>query len=153
MARQPKPAASKIEEVEEYKNKFEEYKKKIEEAVDKYGGKWIKAGIFIKEHGEKAYNAGKAVFDGCKEAIQLCQDKKWDEAQGKVDPLKASFEECKTEAENCFKKLQEVANDLPGPVKSMLDASLTIRNPFSIRRIPSTLLSLATTIRLPTRPL
>ena len=52
--------------VDEYKQKFEEYKKKIEDAVDQYGGKWIKAGLYIGEHGDKAFKAGKSCFDHVK---------------------------------------------------------------------------------------
>src|SRR5438445_6567383 len=106
--------------VDEYKKKFDEYKQKIEDTIDKYGGKWIKAGLYIKEHGDKAYKAGKAVFDGCKDGIQKCKEKKWDEAQKDVEPLKAKFEECKDEAKLCLDKLEEFESELPGSVKATL---------------------------------
>ena len=48
--------------------------------------------------------------------------KKWAEAEKQIDPLKAKFEECKSEGQLCFDKLQEVANDLPPAIKSGLDA-------------------------------
>src|SRR5438105_5369900 len=118
---QAKDLVNKVKDtVNEYKGKFEEYKKKIEDTIDKYGGKWIKAGLFLKEHGDKAFKAGKAVFDGCADAIQKCKEKKWDEAAKDVEPLKGKFEECKSEAKLCFEKLEEVANDLPDSVKQTL---------------------------------
>ncbi|HYY53701.1 MAG TPA: hypothetical protein VE755_12550, partial [Myxococcales bacterium] len=63
--------------VDEYKQKFEEYKKKIEDAVDQYGGKWIKAGLYIGEHGDKAFKAGKSCFEHIKTGFSLLKEKKW----------------------------------------------------------------------------
>ena len=77
--------------VDEYKQKFDEYKQKIEDAVDKYGGKWIKAGLFIKEHGEKAYQAGKSCFDHIKKGLSLLKEKKWDDAGQEVDARAAGL--------------------------------------------------------------
>src|SRR5471030_2967083 len=106
--------------VDEYKNKFEEYKKKIEDTIDKYGGKWIAAGLYIKDHGEKAYKAGKDCFDEIKQGIALLKDKKWDDAGKQVDPAQKNFATAKTEAQLCIDKLQEVYQDLPDAVKTTL---------------------------------
>src|SRR5207245_11701457 len=84
--------------VNDYKKKFEDIKKQVEDTIDKYGGKWIKAGLYIKEHGENAYKAGKAVFDGIKKGIDLLKEKKWEEAGKEVDPAQKNFETAKTEA-------------------------------------------------------
>src|SRR5207248_2793428 len=103
--------------VDQYKEKFEEYKKQIEDTVDRYGGKWIKAGLYIKEHGEKAYKAGKSCFDHIKQGLSLLKEKKWDDAGKEVDPAKADFETAKTEAQLVFAKLEEVEKELPDSVK------------------------------------
>src|SRR5207253_4091103 len=102
--------------INDAKAKFEEMKKQVEDTIDKYGGKWIKAGIYIKEHGEKAYKAGKAVFDGIKKGLDLLKEKKWDEAGKEVDPAQKNFDTAKSEAQLCIDKLQEVYTDLPDSV-------------------------------------
>src|SRR5262249_27610216 len=99
--------------INDAKKKFEDIKKQVEDTIDKYGGKWIKAGIYIKEHGEKAYNAGKACFDNIKNGLSLLKDKKWDEAGKQVDPAQKNFETAKSEAQLVFDKLKEVEQDLP----------------------------------------
>jgi len=67
-----RPRASSISEEHHrgVQKQIQEYKKKIEEAVDKYAASDKPASI--KEHA-KGVQRGKAVFDGCKEAIKLCQ--------------------------------------------------------------------------------
>src|SRR5256884_2964359 len=102
--------------VDEYKKKFDEYKRKIEQAIDKHGGKWIKAGLYIKEHGDKAYKAGKSCFDHIKQGLSLLKDKKWDDAGKEVDPAQSDFETAKTEAQLVFAKLEEVEKELPDSV-------------------------------------
>ena len=54
--------------IAEYKSKFEAIKNKVEDTINKYGGKWIAAGIYIKDHGQKCYDAGKKCLDACKTA-------------------------------------------------------------------------------------
>src|SRR5262249_43365707 len=106
--------------VGQYHKQFDGYARKIEETIDKHGGKWVKAGLYIEEHGDKAYAAGNAVLGGCEQAIRKCKEKQGDEAAKDVEPLKPKFEECKTHAKLCFDKLEEVANDLPESVKTTL---------------------------------
>src|SRR5205814_6985406 len=106
--------------VDDYKGKFDEYKKKIEDAVDQYGGKWIKAGFYIKEHGEKAFKAGKSCFDHVKTGLSLLKDKKWDEAGKEVGPAQQEFETAKSEVELCIDKLEEIEKDVPDSVKQAL---------------------------------
>src|SRR5207248_1814997 len=106
--------------VDEYKQKFEEYKKRIEDAVDHYGGKWIKAGLYIGEHGDKAFKAGKSCFEHVKTGLSLLKNKKWDEAGKEVDPAQQDFEKAKSEVQLCIDKLEEIEKEVPESVKQAL---------------------------------
>ena len=106
--------------VDEYKEKFEEYRKQIEDAIDQYGGKWIKAGVYIGEHGENAFKAGKSCFEHIKSGLALLKEKKWEDAGKEVDPAQQDFETAKSEVQLCIDKLEEVEKDLPDSVKQSL---------------------------------
>src|SRR5207237_3702086 len=96
------------------------YKKQIEDAIDRYGGNWIKAGLYIGEHGEKAFKAGKSCFEHIKGGLALLKEKKWEESAKEGDPAQQDFETAKSEVQLCIDKLEEVEKDLPDGVKQML---------------------------------
>ena len=110
--------------IQNYKQTCDQLKKQIEDKIDEYGGKWIKAGLYIKEHGEKAFKAGRAVFEGIGKGIKLLKEKKWDEAEKEVEPAQKNFETAKSEAQLCIDKLKEVESDLPDGVRSTLQTIL-----------------------------
>jgi phage protein D/DNA repair exonuclease SbcCD ATPase subunit len=108
--------------VKNYEQRFHDYKKLIEDKIDEYGGKWIKAGLYIKEHGENAFKAGSAVYQGIGKGLELLKEKKWDEAEKDVEPAQKNFETARSEVQLCVDKLKEVESDLPDGVRSTLQA-------------------------------
>src|SRR5207245_512254 len=97
-------------------------RKEIEDAIDQYGRKWIKSGLYIGEHGEEAFKAGKSCFEHIESGLALVKDKKWEEAGKEADPAQQDFETAKSEVQLCIDKLEEVEMDIPDSVKETLQS-------------------------------